>query len=150
MKFSDALMAAVSATVILVLLSFPLEAAFVAALGLDLGSMIGGIISLILTMVIVGYIFAEKIWESRMKAITKILALFAFIIIFIVYLEAAATDWKTLVKETYPTATTYELVTLEGLQLAGEKFFFVVLVIVLGFIGLYVGSMLRKPAKSKE
>ena len=149
MKFSDALMAAVSATVILVLLSFPLEAPFVVALGLDLGSLIGGIISFILTMVIVGYIFAEKIWESRMKAITKILALFAFIIIFIVYLESAATDWKTLIKEAYPTATTYELVGLQGLELAGEKFFFMVIVFVLGFIGLYIGSMLKRPAKSK-
>lgn len=149
MKFSDALMAAVSATVILALL-FPVTAAFVAALGLDLGSLIGGIVSLILAMVIVGYIFAEKIWESRMKAITKILVLFAFIITFVVYLEAAATDWKTLVKETYNPATTSELVGLQGLEIAGEKFFFVVLVIVLGFIGLYIGSMLKRPAKSKE
>jgi len=144
LKFSDVIMAVTSAAVILVLIMFPMDIVLVPALGFFWGINVGGVISVLLTALIVGYIFAEKILESRMESITKITVLSAVLFGFFVAIEAAATDYSAMVKEAYSWAshTAFEWHVVEALSLSGQIFFNVVIVLVLGFIGLYVGSRL--------
>jgi len=155
LKFGDVVTAVASSFVIFILILFPLEIALVPALGLFWGLNVSELVSILLSALIVGYIFAAKIWEARMGAITKIIVLSAVLVMFLVSINAAAlADWTPWVKETYleanPTATlsTLEWYIVEGLTLTSQIFWNVVIVLALGFIGLYVGSMLKRPVKS--
>jgi len=157
LKFGDIVMAVASLTVLLILLIYPITLAFNQALSYEEASLIGGVIALILSATIVGYIFTQKIWEeNRTRTIAKITVLFAFIVIFMSYMEWAATDYTPVVKENYlkanPTADPSPLdwYNIESMALTLEKFVMVVLVSPLVFIGLYIGSMLKKPAKSQK
>ena len=111
---------------------------------------------ILLSMLIGGYIFGEKIWEARMEAIAKITVLATALMIFYVISFPALAHWNPLVEEAYEAAnpgTTLsksEWLGVESMALAQVMFIDVVMVLVLGFIGLYVGSMLRRPAKSGE
>jgi len=46
------------------------------------------------------------------------------------------------------TPSTFDWYYIEALALVKEKFFSLVLVLALRFIGLYIGSMLKKPTKT--
>jgi hypothetical protein len=123
------------------------------ALGSYWGINVSAIISVLLSALIVGYVFAAKIWEeSRMEAIAKITVLAALLMAFAVVMEVAAkADWTTWVKETYtgtPPSSAFEWYVVEGVYLGAQVFLNVVIVLFLGFIGLYVGSMFKRPAKS--
>jgi len=157
LKFGDIVMAVASLTVLLILLIYPLTLAFNQALGYEEASLIGGVISLILSAIIVGYIFTQKIWEeNRTKTILTITVLFAFLIILMTYWEYSAIDYTPVLKENYlkanPTATpsTLDWYNIESMDLNLAKFVMVILVSPLIFIGLYIGSMLKKPAKSQK
>lgn len=155
MKFGDVVTAVATSAVILVLFEFVFGIAFVAVLGAYWGMNIGFMVSVLLTGVVVGYIFARRIWEeARIEAIGKIAVLSAALIMFsVLMLAAALPDWGTWVKETYmtenPTATpsAFEWYGIEYTVLGLQVVINMVLVLVLGFIGLYIGSMLRKPKR---
>jgi len=156
LKFGDVVTAVASSAVIMVLIHFPLMIALIPALGSYWGINVSAIISVLLSALIVGYVFAAKIWEeSRMEAIAKITVLAALLMAFSVVMEAAAmADWTTWVKEMYLEAnpgaslSPFEWYVVEGTYLGSIAFLNVVIVLLLGFIGLYAGSMLRKPKKS--
>jgi hypothetical protein len=108
---------------------------------------------------ITGYIFAGKIWEARMKAIAKITVLAAALMMFTVVIEAAAlgTYWTTWVHDAYLNAnpdalvsppSTFDWYAIGSMYLGIQIVLNMVIVLVLGFIGLYIGSMLKRPAKS--
>jgi hypothetical protein len=125
------------------------------ALGNYNGFELSSFISFFLSTIIVGYIFAQKIREeNRTKTIAKIAVLFAVLTIFMVYMELAVTDWTPKVKEEYltanPTATpsTFDWYYIEALALATEKFVIAVVVLAFSFIGLLIGSQLKKPTKT--
>jgi len=124
----------------------------ISALGFFWGLNVGAIVSILLTALIVGYVFAGKIWESRMEAIAKITVLSAVLMAFFVTMTLAATDWPAVVREAYEgaTHTAFEWHVIEQVALLAQIFLNVIIVIVLGFIGLYIGSMLKRPEKSKE
>jgi len=152
LKFGDIVTAVASSAVILALLIFPIDMVLVPALGFFWGLNVGAIVSVLLTALIVGYVFAGKIWESRMEAIAKITALSAVLMAFFVAITLAATEWPAVVREANPgaTYTALEWHIVEHVALLGQIFLNVIIVIVLGFIGLYIGSMFRRPVESKE
>ena len=106
----------------------------------------------------VGCVFAGKIQEeSRMRAVGKIAVLFGAVMSSAVMMGASANGYYSAwVKETlqsmYSTGawTTMDWYVYGQLALAGQVALNVLLALVLGFIGLYAGSMLRKPKKSQK
>jgi len=156
LKFSDVILAVASIGVIFALIAFPLELVFVSALGLKLGQDIGAFVSLFLSALIGGYIFAGKIWEARREALTKITVLWAaFIGVIAMMIPAGVAHWGLMAEEEfqlmYPGAaepSTAEWVSYEMMYNGSFSFLIVGSALVLGFIGLYVGSMLRRPVKS--
>jgi hypothetical protein len=153
LKFGDVVTAVAVLAVIMILVHFPLMIVLVPALGYYWGINVSAIVSILLSALIGGYIFAGKIWEeSRIEAIAKITVLAALLMAFSVVMETAATaDWTAWVKKEYtgtPPSSAFEWYAVEGMFLASQVFLNVVIVLVLGFVGLYVGSMFKRPAKS--
>ena len=105
---------------------------------------------------LVGYLFAVKIQEeSRMKAVGKIAVLAAFVQGFAVMISFSANSYygawtKEYLQSWFQTGswTTTDWFVYEELALFMNVALNVVLTLVLGFIGLYIGSMLRKPKKT--
>jgi len=156
LKFGDVVMAAASAMVIVVLVGFPLHLVLVSPLGYYWGAFVGSIIAILISAVIVGYVCAGKIWEKdRMRAIGEIAVLAAVLMGFAVMIEAAAfPHWGSWVQDQYKAENPGVVVAesdwyyIEGIMLGMRVFISVVLVLVLGFVGVYVGSMFKKPVKS--
>jgi len=140
--------------VISALIHAPLDLVFVSPLGLELGYTVSAFVSLLLSALIGGYIFAEKIWEAWREAITKITVLWAALVMMVLRIGSASiAHWGLMAEEAYQgqygtTLSTLEWVHWEFMYLDVFGFIFVGMALVLGFIGLYVGSMLRKPKKS--
>ena len=156
MKFGDVVMAAASAMVIFVLIGFPLHLVFISALGYFWGAVVGSIIAILFSAVIVGYVWAGKIWETdRMRTIGEITVLAAVLMGFAAMIEVAALPhWGAWVQDKYEADNPGVVVAetdwyyIEGVMLGSQVFFDVVLVLLLGFVGVYVGSMFKKPVKS--
>ena len=159
MRFGDYVICVALMAVILALIAFPLDMVLFSVLGISGMSSWGSlgclIASLFLSALISGYVFAGKIWESRMEAIAKITVLWAALVMLVaIIVPATLADWGLKSWEEYlamyPGAilSTGELVTWEMMSLDMFMFLVVGLALVLGFIGLYVGSMLRRPGKS--
>jgi len=154
LKFGDVITAVASLTIILILF-FPLGLVLTAALG-NAGFELGAFVSAFLSTIIVGYIYAQKIWEeNRTKTIAQIAVLFTVLIMFMGTMESAATaDWTPKIKEEYmkanPAATpsVSDWYYIEKFFLTLQNFLVVILVLAITFIGLYIGSTLKKPARS--
>jgi len=157
LKFGEVAMSVATIAVISALIGFPLELVFVSALGLKLGQDIGTFVSLFLSALIGGYIFAGKIWPARRETITKITVLWtALVTLIVTIIPSGLAHWGLMAEEElqlmFPGApepsTAAEWVSYEMLYNASFMFLVAGLALVLGFIGLYVGSMLRKPKRS--
>ena len=152
MKFGDVVMCVASIAVITALIAAPLDIMVVSALGFG-GYDVGVFVSFFLSALIGGYIFAGKIWEARREAITKIVVLWAALVMLIIGNFPALAHWGLMAEEAYQgqygtTLTTSEWVSWEMMYLDVFTFIVVVIALVLGVVGLYVGSMLKRPAKS--
>jgi len=155
LKFGDVITAVASLTVVSSLLSSVFLAVFVPVdpyWGLD----VAGILSILVASLIVGYVFAAKIQEgSRMGAIGRIVVLFSVVIMFVFMASMAVNPYVEAMMEedleskfsTSGWATT-DWLGYSHLVLAMMAAFNVVFALVFGFIGLYIGSRLRKPSKS--
>jgi len=161
MRFGDVVMAVATMAVILALIGFPLALVFVSAgLGFETGLDIGVFFSLFLSALIGGYIFAGKIWESRREAITKITVLWAALwSLLVTIIPATVAHWGQVSEESFremfpgkswTTLSNAERMGWEMLDNGAFLFMVVAIALVLGFIGLYAGSMLRKPSKSQK
>ena len=153
MKFGDVVMCVASIAVISALIAAPVDIMVVSALGFG-GYDVGVFVSFFLSALIGGYIFAGKIWEARREAITKIVVLWAALVMLVVMNFPALAHWGLKATEefqaAYPgtTLTTSEWVSWEMMYLDVFTFIVVVIALALGFIGLYIGSMLKRPAKT--
>ena len=156
LRFGGVLTAVASLFLITVLFSYPLEIVLIPALGFYLGPTLGALISVLISSLIVGYIFSRKIFEGRKESIAKISVLFAVLMIFSIAINNAALgeDFTQWVHETYqeanPTASlsTFEWYVIGGMFIGSQMFMNAITLVPLSFIGLYVGSMLRRPVKS--
>jgi hypothetical protein len=157
LKFGDVVMAVATIAVISAVIGFPLDLVFVSAFGFKYGQDVGVFVSFFLSALIGGYIFAGKIWEARRETITKITVLWAALVTLIVTMvPAGVAHWGLMAEEEFQLmfpgatepSTAAEWVSYEMIYNASLMFLIVGIALVLGFIGLYVGSMLRRPAKS--
>ena len=156
LRFGDVLTAVAFLFLITVLVSYPLETVLIPTLGFYWGPTLGALISVLVSSLIIGYIFREKTFEGRKESIAKISVLFAVLMIFSVVINNAALgeDFTQWVHETYqeanPTASlsTFEWYVVGGLFIGSQMFMNAITLVPLSFIGLYVGSILRKPSKS--
>jgi FtsH-binding integral membrane protein len=139
------------ATVSLVLVGLILEAILMVVLMSDTRA---SIVASLVASLVVGYVFALKIQEeSRIRAIGVIVVLAAFtLLIFsaIWIANDAAYPWfKDSINSTFNTTgwTDYDWSAYSALMVSVDT----IMGAVISFIGLYVGSILRRPsAKTKE
>jgi hypothetical protein len=156
LKFSNVILAVATLAVIDVLVYFVLGIALIPSVGSYWGLNSAAILSLLVAGLVVGCVFAGKIQEeSRIRAVGKIAVLFGAVTSSAVMLSVSANGYYSAwVKETlqsmYSTGawTTTDWYVYEQLALVEQVALNVLLALVLGFIGLYAGSMLRKPKKS--
>jgi len=155
LKFGDVITAVASLTVVTLLLDFVFLMVFIPVdpyWGVDVAS----ILSILVASLIVGYVFAAKIQEgSRMGAIGRIVVLIAVVIMFAFLTSVAVNPYMAAVIEEglesmFSTSgwTTTDWLGYSHLVLIMMAALNVVFALVFGFIGLYVGSRLRKPSKS--
>jgi asparagine N-glycosylation enzyme membrane subunit Stt3 len=156
LKFSDIVIAVASLAVVLLFLEAILGLVLIPAIGWDWGVTVVATICFLLSGLIVGAIFSRKIWEEAgIKTIAKIIVLGAVLLI-LVYAAAIPSqgDWTTLVRQNYQNAnpgktlTTSQWFYVEEAALGEVMALNVFIGVVVTFIGLYIGSMLRKPRKS--
>lgn len=93
--------------------------------------------------------------EKRTITIAKITVLFTVLIVVIVLIESAVTgDWTPMARADYLTAnpaaapSTLDWYYIERLTLVQENFTVIVLVFSLTFVGLYIGSLLKRPTQT--
>jgi len=154
LKFGDIITAVATLTIIHVLLDTVLFAALI-PVDSTWSPDVAAIVSFLLSSLIVGYVFAAKIYEeSRRGAIGKIAVLFAVVVMFAVGSLFTNPYMGTTIKEglesMYSTGgwTTTDWLAYSQLVMVIIVALNVVLALVLSFIGLYAGSMLRKRGKS--
>jgi hypothetical protein len=156
LKFGDIILAVAAAVVISVLVDVVLFMVLISPLGSYWGLNSASIISGLIASLIVGYLFALKIQEeSRIMAVGKIAVLAAFVQAFAVMISFPSNPYyaawtKDTLQSMFSTGswTTMDWFAYEELTLIIFVALNVVLAFVLGFIGLYAGSMLRKPKKT--
>ena len=155
MKFSDVILAVAAFAVIDLLVYFVLGIALIPSMGY-LGFYASFVLSVLVAGLVVGCVFAGKIQEeSRIRAVGKIAVLIGAVESAVVILMASANDYfiasiRETLQSMYSTGawTTTDWLVYTQLTLAELVALNVVLALVLSFIGLYAGSILRKPQKS--
>ena len=156
MKFSDVIVATVSLVLFSLLLNGFLLVAFGSLSASSTSDTLASIISFLVASLVVGYVFALKIQdESRIKAIGVIVVLSAFAVLIFTSIWMAtpfAYNWEqdflnSMFNRTTQSWSHYDLNSYAAFAGSIE----VIMGIVISFIGLYAGSMLRKPSmKTKE
>jgi hypothetical protein len=156
LKFSNVILAVATVAVINILLDFLLGVALIPSIGSYWGMNSAAIISMLIAALFVGYIFAMKIQEeSRIRAVGKISVLFASVMSLSVVMSAAANPYyndliDSTLRDMYTTSawTTTDWYVYAQWALLSVVVLNVVLALVLTFIGVYGGSVLRRPKKS--
>jgi hypothetical protein len=156
LKFSDVILAVATAVVIYVLVTVVLVLPFIPLMGSFLGLQFGGCLSLLVATLIAGWILAGKIQEeSRIRAIGKIAVLLAVVDMFVVLAVFSGNSYywawiKQLLQGMFSTGawTTTDWYVYEMWAVLVDVALNVITMLVLGSIGLYIGSMLRKQKKS--
>jgi len=154
LEFGDVVMTLASLIVILTLVIVPVDIVLVSAIGLELGIWVSRAVSTLIAGLIGGYIFAGKLAKERLASSGKIVVLGVFLVILVVLNLAGQPDWIAATKDTYEAAnpgttlSTAEWVSVVNMAAFQLIFMNMIMMLVIGFIGLYVGSMLRKPSKS--
>lgn len=154
MKFGDIITAVATYAVLQVLIAFLLTSAALPAFGVTMVAHYwAGLTAVFLSMLIVGYLFSEEIRKSSRDAILRIIVLSAFYELLVVVFQPTLADWIPFAIET-PTATFAgtTVTTLEwflyNLSRRGNMVFNILIVLGLGYIGLYGGSKLKHSPKS--
>jgi hypothetical protein len=151
LKFGDVIIA----TALLVLIGLMLDAVllvvFIPLNSDSMSDLLAYIIAFLVASLIVGYVFALKIQdESRIRAIgsTVVLSTFALMLLIMVWIaNPLANPWfKDSLENMFNTSgwTNYDWSAYSALLVTVD----VVFALVVDFIGLYAGSMLKKPKKT--
>jgi cell division protein ZapA (FtsZ GTPase activity inhibitor) len=123
------------------------------------GGDVAFILSTLVSALIVGYVFAGKLREeSRMASIGKVVVLFAVVMMFAVATTSATIGhynaWadENLQKMYNLTSASSNATWFwyEMMLLMAVTALYAVYTLLFGFIGLYVGSMRKPSAKTKE
>jgi hypothetical protein len=156
LKFGDVVLAVASFAVVFILIWVVLEQL---PINIPMEYQTDQVVSLLGSGLIVGYVFAGKIrGDSRMVSIGKIVVLSAFVMMFLAVMSfaAVAPHYANLVDEGFRNSTSTSSWTnsewFANSQLAlvyntGTR---ILDVLLLSFIGLYLGSIRKPSAKTKE
>jgi len=154
-KFVDTVNAVALYAVLQVLIAFPLSILMIQTFGVLMYSYYSsGLFAVFLSMLIVGYFFGEKIRKGRRKAMARIIVLGAFYELVVMVFQPTLADWipfaidkpKGSFDGTVVTTTEWFLYDLSR---RGNMFFSLLIMMGVGFAGLYIGSMLRKSGSSE-
>jgi uncharacterized protein YacL len=151
LKFSDVIIATVS----LFLLGFILDTFLMVTFGSlsasSTSDTLAFVISVLMASLVVGYLFALKIQEeSRIRAtgVIAVLSAFTLLVVFLIVMaNGFASPWfKDSLNSMFnrTTWTDYDLSAYAALAVSVQ----VIIGLVISFIGVYIGSMLRKPKKA--
>ena len=148
MKFGNVVVATASLVLIGFLLNAVLRVAFIPVASANTSELLAWIIAFLVTSLIVGYVFALKIQEeSKIKAIGKIVVLSSLTSMLLVMVwfanPMANPAIKEMMESMFSTSgwTNSDWSAYSALLATIDT----VVVAVFSFIGLYVGSMLKKP-----
>ena len=154
MKFGDVITAVASLSVAFILFDFVLSAVMIpvnSSWGVDVAT----IVSILASSLIIGCVFAGKIQEgSRRGAVSIIVVLFALVLTFFTMALFAnpytGVSMQEVLESMFQTTgwTTMDWVAYSQLVFIMIVALNIVFALVFGFIGLYAGSMLRKPKKT--
>jgi len=151
LKFSDVIMATAALVLFGLILDAILEVAFVPLKPNTTSDVLSYIITFLVVSFVVGYVFALKIQEeSRIRAVLGITVLTSFLAIFFFAIWIASPFGSPWFKDSLSTLfntsgwTDYQWSAYTALLVSLD----VIIGFVLSFIGLYAGSMLRKPKKT--
>jgi uncharacterized SAM-binding protein YcdF (DUF218 family) len=148
-EFGDTVYATATVVAISILLIVPMDMVF----GLELW-LVGRVIAVLIAGLITGLIFAGKLAEARVVSIAKIMVLAAIVIMFIVVGMMGAENAFAAFKDSYleanpeATWTSLQWAQLMNFHAYQNVFRYIVIMDAIGFIGVYIGSMLRKPKKT--
>ena len=153
MKTGDVLIVVATMGVVVALIAYPIDLACAATLGLVSGILLSLVVCIFVSALFSGVVFAGKIQESRWIAIAKITVVWGLLI----YIYA-------IISQAYSAGGTYAIqsyngqygATLSASQSVYWQIMFgdmvaleiVAIAIVATFVGLTIGSMLRKPKKT--
>jgi hypothetical protein len=154
LKFGDVITAVASMFVLIILIGFLLNFALI-PMNTYWGGAVSNFVSVLVSALIVGYVFAGKIREeSKMISIGKIVVLSAFVMVFALMMMYGAighysAEVDETLRNTYSTWSSWtntDWFAYEMMELVFDAALFAVSTLAFGFIGLYLGSMLRKPS----
>jgi hypothetical protein len=151
LKFSDVIIATVSLVLVGLILDAFLMVAFVPLNSNSMSATLASVIAFLVASLVVGYVFALKIQdEPRIRAIGVIVVLSAFTLAIFQSIWMAnsfASPWfRESLNNMFNTSgwTNYDWNAYSAFAVSVH----VIVGLVVIFIGLYVGSMLRKPKKT--
>jgi flagellar biosynthesis protein FliQ len=157
LKFGDIIIAVASLFVVAWVINTLLNFVLVPA-STSFGGDLAFILSALVSGLVVGYFFAGKMREeSRMSSIGKVVVLFAVLMIFVMNMGAMATHYPRFIDE--QISNTYSnTISWSNLQWFWYETAYLMLIatvyavysLVFGFIGLYLGSMRKPSARTKE
>jgi len=154
LRFGEIITAVAVLAVVYVLLYAVLLAAFIPTVGTNWAMDAAAIVSLLIASLIVGVVFAGQIREARMSSIGRIAVLFAIVMMSAAMAMGTNPYMDDSIREglesMYSTSgwTTWDWVVYSQMMMVMLVALNVVFVLVFSFIGLYVGSMLKRGAKS--
>jgi hypothetical protein len=157
LKFGDVITAVASMAVVELLVGAVLNLALVPMSSVS-GVDVAAVVSFLISGLVVGYVFAGKIREeSRMISIVKVAVLSAVLLmVFAMAGLGAVGHYSDMVDENlksmYSTGswTNADWFAYEHMAVLGLTALLTLLGLVFGFIGLYLGSMRKPSAKTKE
>lgn len=154
MRFGEIITAVVTGTVLFMLLDYVFALAFVSAVGTDWGLLVAFVVGMLVTTLVVGYVFAGQIQESRLGSVGRMAVLTGVLVMFAVMLSFAANGYYSswvddYLRSNFSTGswTPMDWFVYGQVVLVGETVMHVVLAVVLSFVGLYAGSMRKVSAK---
>jgi len=148
-KFGDTVTSVALYAVLQVLIAFPLSILLIQTVGLFMYSYYSsGLIAVFFSMLIVGYLFGEKIRKENRKAMSRIIVLGAFYELLVMVFQPTLADWVPFAidkpKGSYDgTVVTTTEWFLYDLSRRGNMFFSVLIIMGVSLVGLYVGSRLK-------
>ena len=150
MKFSNVIIAVASLVLLGLILDAFLMVGFIPMNNGSLSDILSFIIAYLVSSLVVGYVFAPKIQEdSRIKAtgVIDVLSTFTSMLFYEVWIcNVYGSLWfqESLNNMFKPSGwTTYEYAAYSALDVS----IVAIIAFVVFFIGLYAGSMLRKPSE---
>ena len=149
MKFGDTVTSVALYAVLQVLIAFPLSILMIQTVGVFMYSYYSsGLIAVFLSMLIVGYLFGEKMLKEGRKGMLRIIVLGAFYELLVMVFQPTLADWVPFAIDKPKGSFDGTLVTttewfLYDLSRRGNMVFSILIIMGVSLVGLYVGSRLK-------